>query len=76
MKNILIFLIHIYRLLISPLLGPSCRFVPSCSEYAQDALKKHPLFKACWLICKRLIKCGPWNKGGYDPLPHPLNREE
>ncbi|MCC5832522.1 MAG: membrane protein insertion efficiency factor YidD [Chlamydiales bacterium] len=69
MKTILIILIRLYQLCISPFLGQCCRFAPSCSEYAQEALDKHGVFKGSWLILKRLVKCGPWNGGGYDPVP-------
>lgn len=58
-----------YRYLISPLLGDRCRFHPSCSCYAQEALKKRNTLIALWLIMKRLLKCHPWHPGGYDPVP-------
>ena len=69
MKKILIVLIRLYQLCVSPFFGRCCRFAPSCSEYAQEALEKHGLLKGIWLILKRLLKCGPWNRGGYDPVP-------
>lgn len=69
MKKILIVLIRLYQLCVSPFFGRCCRFAPSCSEYAQEALEKHGLLKGIWLILNRLVKCGPWNKGGYDPVP-------
>lgn len=65
-KLILKGLVRAYQLCISPLMGPSCRFTPSCSNYALLALKKHPFFKALYLITKRLLKCGPWHPGGPD----------
>jgi len=58
-----------YRYCLSPLLGQHCRFVPSCSEYALEALNKYSLRKSLFLIIKRIIKCGPWNPGGHDPVP-------
>ncbi|USP13775.1 membrane protein insertion efficiency factor YidD [Vibrio gazogenes] len=62
-------LIYLYRWLISPLLGPRCRFTPTCSRYAIEALKAHGFVKGCWLSAKRLLKCHPLNEGGYDPVP-------
>ena len=56
---------------VRPLLGPRavCRFTPSCSEYAQLALKKYGVLKGSWLACKRILKCHPFHAGGYDPVP-------
>ncbi len=62
-------LIRIYQSLISPLLGPSCRFTPTCSQYAKEALKKHGLFKGLYLTLNRLSSCHPWGKSGHDPVP-------
>lgn len=62
-------LIRIYQLLISPLLGPKCRFTPSCSHYGIEALKKYGLIKGGWLTLKRIARCHPWGGHGYDPLP-------
>jgi len=73
LKNISIFpflfLIRIYQSLISPLLGQSCRFTPTCSQYAKKALKKHGLFKGLYLTLNRLSSCHPWGKSGHDPVP-------
>ena len=73
LRNISIFpfllLIRIYQSLISPLLGPSCRFTPTCSQYAKEALKKHGLFKGLYLTLNRLSSCHPWGKSGHDPVP-------
>ncbi|OUU19436.1 MAG: membrane protein insertion efficiency factor YidD [Flavobacteriaceae bacterium TMED48] len=73
MKKILIFplvlLIKGYQLLISPLLPPSCRYQPTCSQYAKEALNKYGLFKGGWLAIKRISKCHPWGGSGYDPIP-------
>ncbi|MCB0307732.1 MAG: membrane protein insertion efficiency factor YidD [Bdellovibrionales bacterium] len=63
------FLIKIYQWLISPLLAPSCRFYPTCSQYAYDALSRHHFFRAIQLIGCRVIKCQPFHPGGYDPVP-------
>lgn len=62
-------LIKIYQLTLSPMLGPKCRFHPSCSYYAMDALKTHGLLVGGWLSIKRILKCHPLNPGGYDPVP-------
>ena len=64
-----IFLIKIYQYGISPLLRPSCRFTPTCSHYAIEALQKHGLFKGSFLAAKRISKCHPRGGGGYDPVP-------
>lgn len=65
---ILIYPIRFYRRFISPLLPPSCRFYPTCSQYALEALKRHGTLKGCWLTLKRLSKCHPYHPGGFDPL--------
>ncbi|HEV8285426.1 MAG TPA: membrane protein insertion efficiency factor YidD [Chitinophagaceae bacterium] len=62
-------LIKIYQLVISPWLGPKCRFTPTCSRYAIEALKKYGLFKGLWLTIKRISRCHPWGGHGYDPVP-------
>ena len=62
--------ILLYRRLISPLLGPSCRFHPTCSAYALEALEKHGVFKGLYLTVRRLLRCHPWSGcGGHDPVP-------
>lgn len=58
-----------YRWFISPMLPPACRFHPSCSEYAEQALARHGAVRGSWLAAKRLCRCGPWHGGGYDPVP-------
>lgn len=65
---ILIKLIGIYRCCISPYLGNHCRFYPSCSQYAQDALHFHHVFKATYLIVRRMLRCHPFHQGGFDPV--------
>lgn len=62
-------LIKLYQLIISPLLGPKCRFTPTCSQYATEALKKYGIFKGSWLAIKRISKCHPVGGSGYDPVP-------
>ena len=62
-------IIYLYRWIIRPLIGPRCRFTPSCSEYAMESLKTHGFTKGCWLSGKRLLKCHPLSEGGYDPIP-------
>ena len=66
---LLIIPIKIYQTIISPLLGPSCRFTPTCSQYAVEAIQKYGPFKGSWLSFKRIIKCHPWGGSGYDPVP-------
>lgn len=62
-------LIKIYQLIISPWLGPKCRYTPTCSHYATEALKKHGVVKGLWLAIKRISRCHPWGGSGYDPVP-------
>ena len=61
--------IRFYQIAISPLLGPSCRFTPTCSEYARQAIVKYGPFKGLWLAVRRLLRCHPWGGSGYDPVP-------
>ena len=65
----LIIVIRAYQLIISPLIGSNCRFIPSCSEYAMGSLKSYGLIKGLFLTTKRIGKCHPWGSQGYDPLP-------
>jgi putative membrane protein insertion efficiency factor len=69
MRRIVITLIRGYQYLISPLFTPTCRFTPSCSNYARDSIAKHGVLKGGWLSIRRLLRCNPWNPGGYDPAP-------
>jgi putative membrane protein insertion efficiency factor len=62
-------LIRGYQLVLSPLLPPSCRFYPSCSQYALEAVNRHGAMKGTWLAARRLARCHPFNPGGYDPVP-------
>ncbi|HUG79644.1 MAG TPA: membrane protein insertion efficiency factor YidD [Burkholderiales bacterium] len=61
--------VRIYRYFVSPVLPPACRFHPSCSEYAEQALERHGAWQGGWLAARRLCRCGPWHPGGYDPVP-------
>ena len=69
MKKPLILLIRLYQWTISPLLGSCCRFYPSCSNYATEAIEKHGALSGSWLTLCRLIKCHPWHPGGVDEVP-------
>jgi putative membrane protein insertion efficiency factor len=62
-----IFLIYLYRWIISPMLGPKCRFTPTCSQYAIDALRKYGIIKGLWKALNRISRCHPWGDSGYDP---------
>jgi uncharacterized protein len=61
--------IKLYQYIISPVMGPKCRFIPTCSQYGEEALKKYGLFKGGWLLLKRLSKCRPGGGEGWDPVP-------
>ncbi len=73
MKKILVapflILIKIYQTIISPLTPATCRFQPTCSHYAKEALEKHGFFRGGWLALKRIFSCNPWGRSGYDPVP-------
>ncbi len=65
----LIWLIKLYQVILSPIMGRSCRYTPTCSHYGIQALKKYGLFKGTWLTIKRISRCHPWGGHGYDPVP-------
>jgi uncharacterized protein len=69
MRALLIGLIAVYRYGVSPLLGPSCRFYPSCSCYAQESIERHGSVRGLVLALRRIARCHPWTPGGYDPVP-------
>ena len=69
LQKLLLALLGFYRLVISPLLGDNCRYYPSCSEYAQQAIQIHGNKTGVWLALKRLSRCHPWHTGGVDPVP-------
>ena len=66
---LLILPIKLYQILLSPLIGPSCRFTPTCSNYAIEAINKYGPIKGIWLSIKRISKCHPWGDSGHDPVP-------
>ena len=68
-RAFLLSLVRAYRWLISPMLPPACRFHPSCSCYAEEALQRHGALRGGWLAARRVCRCGPWHHGGYDPVP-------
>jgi putative membrane protein insertion efficiency factor len=70
-KRLVLVLIRAYQLVLSPLLGPSCRFEPSCSRYAMAAIDGHGVVRGGWLAAKRILRCHPFNSGGFDPPPLP-----
>ncbi|QCQ93065.1 membrane protein insertion efficiency factor YidD [Rhodococcus sp. SGAir0479] len=72
--RVLIFLIELYRTYVSPLRLPTCRFTPTCSEYAVEALRTHGAVKGSALTVVRLVKCAPWHSGGWDPVPERRGR--
>jgi putative membrane protein insertion efficiency factor len=69
-----IFLIQVYKKVISPALPPACRYTPTCSSYALEAFQKHPLYYAFYLTTKRVLSCNPWGGQGYDPVPERENK--
>jgi uncharacterized protein len=69
MTRALLAIVAAYRYALSPMLGRSCRFHPSCSEYAQQALERHGALRGLWLALRRVGRCHPWHPGGYDPVP-------
>ncbi|WP_081801406.1 membrane protein insertion efficiency factor YidD [Herminiimonas sp. CN] len=69
MKALLLLLLRVYKLCISPFLGQNCRFYPSCSDYASQAVREHGAFKGSILATRRVCKCHPWHPGGFDPVP-------
>lgn len=75
MQSLFIFLIRAYRLLLSPWFGNQCRFYPTCSIYAEEAIRRHGTGKGLFLTIKRLGKCHPWHAGGLDPVPAPKPQE-
>ena len=69
MRFVLKILIRAYQLVLSPLIGPCCRFYPSCSHYAIEAIESHGSLRGAWLTLKRISRCHPWHEAGFDPVP-------
>lgn len=74
MQKLLILFIRAYRMLLSPFLGHNCRFYPTCSCYAETALKRHGVIKGSGLAIKRILSCHPWHTGGVDQVPEAINK--
>ena len=72
MKAVLLAGVRGYQYLVSPMLGNNCRFYPSCSDYAREALERHGSLRGSWLAVRRLCRCQPFHPGGYDPVPDPI----
>jgi putative membrane protein insertion efficiency factor len=73
MRLVLKVLIRTYQLTLSPLLGPRCRFYPSCSRYTLEAIETHGALRGTWLGAKRICRCHPFHEGGFDPVPEPTH---
>lgn len=69
MKALLLSMLRGYQYAISPLLGANCRFYPTCSDYARDAIDRHGALKGTWLSLRRIARCHPYHPGGFDPVP-------
>ncbi|MDD2948450.1 MAG: membrane protein insertion efficiency factor YidD [Rugosibacter sp.] len=74
--QMLVFLVRGYQLFVSPLLGPRCRFYPTCSQYAVEALQTHGAVKGMWLTLRRILRCHPLQPGGHDPVPPVTHAKE
>ena len=74
LRQLLLRAIRLYRFAISPMMGPHCRFEPTCSQYALTAIQEHGVVSGLWLTLKRLSKCHPLHRGGFDPVPRGLER--
>jgi hypothetical protein len=75
-KSILLAMIDGYRLLLSPFFGRQCRFYPTCSAYAREAIEVHGSLRGSWLAIRRIVRCGPWHPGGMDPVPPKGGRQK
>ena len=71
MRALLLILVSGYRRLVSPWMPPACRFTPSCSEYAEEAIERHGALRGCAMAARRLLRCHPWGGSGYDPVKAP-----
>jgi len=68
-KQAVLAALRFYKAALSPLLPPACRYTPTCSEYAMEAIDRHGVLKGGWLATRRVLSCHPWSRGGYDPVP-------
>jgi putative membrane protein insertion efficiency factor len=75
MRALLIALIRVYQIFLSPLLGNHCRFYPSCSQYAREAIERSRRLRGGWLAIRRVLRCHPWHPGGVDPVPEPSPKD-
>ncbi|MDH5472716.1 MAG: membrane protein insertion efficiency factor YidD [Gammaproteobacteria bacterium] len=75
MRKIFIAIIRIYQYAISPFLPPHCRYTPTCSAYAVEAISRFGIFQGSWLAMKRIGRCHPWHDSGYDPVPEKINNK-
>lgn len=75
MKTVLVVLIRLYQLTLSSVTGRQCRFLPTCSEYAMEAIDKHGALKGSWLAVRRILRCHPWGGHGFDPVPEPTRKK-
>ena len=75
MRRLIIFLIRVYQTILSPFVGQHCRFYPTCSSYAVEAVEKHGAARGLWLSIRRLSRCHPWHEGGVDPVPEPTKKQ-
>jgi putative membrane protein insertion efficiency factor len=69
MRSLVLRFLRFYKAQISPQLPPACRYTPTCSEYAMEAVDRHGVIRGGWLAVRRLVSCNPWSHGGYDPVP-------
>jgi putative membrane protein insertion efficiency factor len=76
MRHVLKFLIRAYQLALSPMFGPRCRFYPSCSQYALEAIESHGALRGSWLTARRICRCHPFHDGGFDPVPCPKHSHD
>lgn len=68
-KRVAIAAVRVYQRFISPLLPDTCIYIPTCSQYAVEAIEKYGVIRGCWLALRRILRCNPWRVGGYDPVP-------
>lgn len=75
-RHIVLIPVYLYRACISPMLPPSCRYTPTCSQYAVEAVMTHGIFHGGWLALKRILRCNPWGGYGYDPVPPKIDKKD